>query len=268
MVELSRKSNFSLGEDAKKKQEKYAINTSSNVAYDRRKLVNYDSTESINARIQYQADFKKASFVMGNKENTQTYVSTFQGSYLKPSPSNEGVNASNEKSGSKMCRAAQFSYGNDLPNYQSIQRGALIAHDLSTLDSQRVDGKQASINERKANFRLGTDKETFRKEDQEVQRIWGGPNERSASELKNGGSGQKGKSAMDVKTANLLGRNVNNQSNFTIRQFKNTELNHFVSLNKQAMESINAPASQVVSKQKKVQYQPLKMFNNSNEDSL
>lgn len=37
---------------------------------------------------------------------------------------------------------------------------------------------------------------------------------------------------MDVKTANLLGRNVNNQSNFTIRQFKNTELNHFVSLNK------------------------------------
>lgn len=53
MVELSRKSNFSLGEDAKKNQEKYAINTSSNVAYDRKKLVNYDSTESINARIQY-----------------------------------------------------------------------------------------------------------------------------------------------------------------------------------------------------------------------
>ena len=34
------------------------------------------------------------------------------------------------------------------------------------------------------------------------------------------------------------------------------------------MDSVNAPASQVVSKQKKVQYQPLKMFNNSNEDSL
>ena len=45
MVELSRKSNFSLGDDAKKQHEKYAINTSSNVAYDQKKLVNYDSSE-------------------------------------------------------------------------------------------------------------------------------------------------------------------------------------------------------------------------------
>lgn len=102
-----------------------------------------------------------------------------------------------------MARVNHLSHGNKLPNYQSIMVRDFVPHDLSTIDSQRVDGKQASINERKANFRLGTDKETYRKEDQEVQKIWRypTPTKRSGSELKNGGSsGLKGKSAMEVKT--------------------------------------------------------------------
>lgn len=60
---------------------------------------------------------------MGNKNNKPTYISTFQDSYLKPTPSKEGTIAAHdsaEKSNSKMGKVAQFSYGKDAPNYQSI----------------------------------------------------------------------------------------------------------------------------------------------------
>jgi hypothetical protein len=59
MVELSRKSNFNIGEKARIKNEIYAQETSSNVAY--RNNLGHKSIVDV-----AKTDFKKANFNLGN----------------------------------------------------------------------------------------------------------------------------------------------------------------------------------------------------------
>ena len=72
MVELSRKSNFNIGEEARRKSETYAQETSSNVAYKYQEL-GLKKTDA--AKI----DFKSANFKLGNQ--ISKYVTTNNDTY-------------------------------------------------------------------------------------------------------------------------------------------------------------------------------------------
>ena len=72
MVELSRKSNFNIGEESRKKSENYAQETSSNVAYQYK--LGQKSTSDVS-----KTDFKMANFKFGNQ--ILKYVTTNNDTY-------------------------------------------------------------------------------------------------------------------------------------------------------------------------------------------
>lgn len=78
MVENSRKSNFNIGETAKIKAGGYAVDTSSNVAYNSNLLKSYDNAHALKMK-ENQMDYKQANFQFGSQENK--YITTNKDEY-------------------------------------------------------------------------------------------------------------------------------------------------------------------------------------------
>lgn len=79
MVEMSRQSNFNIGESAKIKTESYAQETSSKVAFQYKSNKNKNSTTDI----QRSKDFKMANFKLGTQ--VPKYVTTNNDTYINNS---------------------------------------------------------------------------------------------------------------------------------------------------------------------------------------
>ena len=111
---------------------------------------NYMGIKAQNASSSVMSQFKKpdlksASFSMGT-EATQ-YMSSYKDCHnqtvvdnkLKPEPGEM-----TQKERVAKARSNQFSYGKDMPTYQSLSKHAFIAHSLSENADSRAEAKEFS----------------------------------------------------------------------------------------------------------------------------
>lgn len=196
----------------------YASKGTANANYMGFKAQNASST--LNSGIA-KPDLRSASFSMGTEATH--YMSSYKDCHnqavvdnkLKPEPGEM-----TQKERVSKARANQFTYGSDVPTYQSLTKAAFVPHSMD--NDGRAEAKEFSKKIRQSHVRMGNDGNYTQIETQP---------ERDPSRLFDPSIGQKKKEeSIVVKPV----ANNNQKSNFTTAHQKEVE-NRFLSLNKQAM---------------------------------
>jgi hypothetical protein len=137
MVENSRKSNFNIGEESKKKNELYATQTSSNQAYQKVQIAKSATEFS-------RMDFKVANFKLGS--NLPKYVTTSKDTYQYDQKMRDRSKEISEDNKDKVQRLQamkqqQFVIGKDQPQFLTEAQKKFVRHDIQGCSSQESHKK-------------------------------------------------------------------------------------------------------------------------------
>ena len=128
----------------------------------------------------------------------------------------------------------QFVIGKEGPQFLTEAQKKYIKHDLTDLKQISMETQLKGLQLRQSNFQFGTDTPTFKAVNFKPSTQWRSPTPKNPGDraqlLSNRDAANSGQKSALTKV-------VNNESNFTIGSGQNDQ-NHFLSLNRQAAESV------------------------------
>jgi hypothetical protein len=221
LIENTRKSNFSIGENNKHQASNFI---SSNQQF--QSLADNSSA----SQVQHKPDFKKANFNLGS--SNFEYISTNKDNYKGNAPGTLPNQEAKQVLVNKQ-RTQNFSYGNDQPIYKSMAQNNYVEHDLSSIASNKQSSLQNGINLRKSNLLLGTDNQSAYNEAQFAHLKSPTPHKESTQDTVSARESSN-------KKKEVAGSKMQ-KNNFSISAGSHPQKINYTSVQQEAMKAINNP---------------------------